>query len=254
MKKIILSLSILLSIEVFALITIEPVEVGNKPGWSGSVEGSFETKSGNTDKQNYKASGRMNFDEGKNFVSWAEISGEFGESNQKKDTEKLYLHLRYIHSTDYLNKKLNFEAFNQIENNEFRNLKRRTLLGGGVRIKIGSDKKEILGKTFLGLGAFSENILYNNNTDKKENNLRLNSFISYNKTIYDRHSLSLGVYYQPKATDFADFTLSNKAELTINIHGNLDLKIKVNYNLDTEPAISVEKRDFSQMTSLVYSF
>ena len=42
-------------VSLYGVITIAPVDIGKKPGASGVLKGSFETKRGNSDVDNYSA-------------------------------------------------------------------------------------------------------------------------------------------------------------------------------------------------------
>jgi len=58
-----------------AIITIVPVEVGDKPGFGGEVSASLETKRGNTEKDEYSAGVKLSYDNNETFVLWTDFIG-----------------------------------------------------------------------------------------------------------------------------------------------------------------------------------
>lgn len=251
MKKLILALlaPFLVSQSLLALVTIAPVEIGDKPGLSRQAGLSLETKRGNTDKQNYKASLRISYDNVKEYVTWAEISAEYGESNNRKDTDKAFSHLRHIRKSGIEN--LNYEAFVQLQNDRFKLIKNRFLMGTGIRYKLFSFYGQ--DKGYFWLGMMNETIRYTS-SDPSENNWRLNTSLAYTSKISNTSQLSYTFYYQPKINDFADFVTSNDFELKILILRSLHLQFKISYDTDSRPPQGVKKYDFSQTTSFVYEF
>lgn len=249
MKKLIL-MTIVATQTLLALVSIQPVEIGVQPGITGKVEAGFETKRGNTDKDNYKASLRVVYDSNKDYVTWAELSGEYGESNKVEDTNKAYIHLRYIHALTKDN--LRGELFFQSQENKFKNIKRRRLGGAGVRYKLFSFFEK--DNSYLGLGAFYESILYTTALDEDENTYRLNSYFAYTTPFGDDSTFTYTLYYQPSFDKFNDYIVTNSLELKLHIYKELFLKFNIKYDKDTKPPLGVEDYDFTQTTSFVYNF
>jgi len=251
MKKITLTLltPLLLAQSLLALVTIAPVEIGAKPGFSGKAAVTLETKRGNTDKQNYQTSLRVNYDNNSSHVTWAEISTEYGESNDQKDTDKAFAHLRHIRTTGV--KDLRAEAFTQIQDDKFKLIKNRTLFGAGLRYKLFS----LFGKDkgFVGLGVMNETINYTSQ-DPHENNQRMNSYIAYSSKFAQRSRVGLSFYYQPKLNEFADHVTSTNFELRLLVIDKLFLQFKVAYDTDSNPPMGVRKYDLTQNTSFLYEF
>jgi len=250
--KRILLIGILTTQYLFGLVSIAPVEIGAKPGLSGKFEAGLETKRGNTDKDNYKASVRVNYDNNESYVIWGEFSGEYGESNYVKDTNKAFSHLRYIHSLGN-DENLRYELFTQLESDEFRRINSRILGGAGLRYRVFNSPKN--GKGFFGLGGFYEGIEYKDpQIDPSEDNIRMNSYLAYSISLSDISAFSYVLYYQPKVDDFSDHTLSNQLELKLNIIKKLFLKLNVSWNEDSNPPVGVKKSDFTQTTTFVFDF
>jgi len=246
-------LFILITIQhLYALVSIAPVEIGKKAGLSGNIEAGLETKRGNTHKNNYKSSMRVTYDNNTNFVSWAEISGEYGEANNIEDTNKIYSHMRFIHKlTDDV---LRWELFYQIQEDKFKAINARNLSGGGLRFNIFDSIAG--GRGYLGIGGFYENIKYiDTYIDPNENNLRMNSYFAYSLKFNEKSTIAYTLYYQPNIEKFDDHVISNMFELKLNVYQELFLKFSLSYDVDSVAPNGIESDyDFTQNTSFVYSF
>lgn len=247
MKKLLLPL--LLTSHLSALVFIAPVTIGDKPGFNTKIATSLETKKGNTDKENYKAVLRVAYDNNTSHVTWMELSGEYGEVNNEQDTGKAFGHLRHIHATPL--EHFNFELFAQLQEDEFKLIKNRSLAGAGVRYELFSLLDN--DKFYFGLGGFYEHVTYTS-SDPNESNARMNSYLAYSLNFGDKSRFSYTLYFQPKFSDFSDYAKSHAMELRLVVYEKLFLQLNLNYDVDSEPAIGVKEYDFMQTTSLVLEF
>ena len=231
-----------------AIITIAPIELGKKPGTTGKVEGSFQTKRGNTEKDEYSLGLKLQYDNNASYVIFTDIIGVYGEASGERNTNKTYLHTRFIHN---LYKHLDYEVYLQSETNEFTSVDKRRLGGGGLRYHFLDD---VYGDLFFGLGAYTEQITYTTALDPKENNMRANSYVAYVNRFTERVKFTYVGYYQPRVDDLKDYINSNAIELKVKIYKHLSLKVKMYYDVDSSPAIGREKVDFTQETSFSYEF
>lgn len=235
---------------LFGVVSIAPVEVGQKPGISGLVETSVANSRGNTDKDEYKGGIKVQYDNNSSYVTWLEGSVNYAEVEDTKNTNKTYLHLRYIH-TFYNKKDIVYELFGQSQTNEFTKIKNRFLLGGGYRFHL---LHKMIGKVYVGAGVFHEHINYTTQIDPQENNMRANIYISYTNKLGEDSKISYIGYYQPKFENISDYIVTNSLEFQVHMYKKFFISLKVNYDYDSKPAIGVQKRDFTQLTSLVYKF
>jgi len=236
-------------INLYAIITIAPVEIGDEPGFSGKLQGSFETKRGNTDVDNYSAGIRAAYDDNKTYVLWGDFTFSYGKASGELNTNKTYSHLRYIHT--FYTKPLNSETYLQTEMNEFTKVKKRFLAGTGLRYHIENDT---YGNLYLGLGGFYEHIAYTTSVDPLEKNLRVNSYIAYKKQFSKESKISYVGYFQPNIEHTSDYILSNGVELEVLVYKKLFVNFVFYYDIDTKPAIGVKKEDITQKTSFIYKF
>lgn len=247
---------------LFALVSIAPVEIGDKPGTHVSGAVSLESKRGNTDKNNYQASARVTYDDNQDYVTWGEVSGEYGDSSHEKDTDNLYAHIRYIEKIDLLkidSNNIRAEYFGQIQKDEFKLIEERILLGAGLRYKLFEFLNTIStdvfkdSKAYVGVGGFYENIGYTS-SDPIERNFRLNTYFAYVMSFDNKVSLSYNFYYQPKVDDLSDYATSNKFELKVHVYAKLFLSFNAYYDIDSKPPQGVKTDDYGQRTNFVFEF
>lgn len=232
-----------------AIITIVPVELGKKPGFSGKLSGSFETKRGNTEKNEYNAGLRLQYDNNESYVFWSDFIGSYGEASGETNTNKTYAHLRYIHSL--YEKSIDWEAFVQSETNEFTKVEKKRLGGGGLRYNFLHND---YGKLYLGLGGFYETINYTTTVDPFERNVRISSYLAYTKKFGKDSKVAYVAYYQPNTDNFSDHIISHAIELKVNIYLQMYLSLVFYYDIDSKPAFGVEKEDITQKTSFIFEF
>lgn len=244
-----LFLLVLLGTPLFALISIVPIEMGEDVGLSGEAGASLSTKRGNSETDSYKASARVVYDSNTTYITWFQISGEYGKASGVKNVQKIYSHLRYIHNLSSLYHV--GELFVQSQEDKFKLIQKRRLVGGGYRGHLLRDYFPM--KFFVGIGALYENIHYTS-VDPSENNARINSYIAFTYPFKDDIRLSFTSYYQPKFDDISDFVTANKFELRFKIIEHLFLNFRISYDYDSQPAADVVKYDFYQDTAFIYKF
>ena len=247
--KLLLLITLLTVQYLFATISIVPVEIGEKPGTHGKVGASLETKRGNTYKDNYKAALRISYDNNISYVTWTEVSGEYGKSHDVEDTNKVFLHFRYIYALT--EESIRAELFAQTQEDKFKSIETRRIGGAGLRFKIFEIFEN--GKGYLGLGGYYENIKY---TDENptEHDVRLNSYFAYTINFSEDSTFSYTFYYQPIFDYLNDFVTAHKMELKLHIYQKLFLQFKISYDFDSRPPIGVLEDDFTQTTELVFNF
>lgn len=243
-------LLLFIATNLFAIVSIAPREVGETPGISGELSGAFETKRGNTEKDNYSAAFRLQYDNNRSYLIWGVLEGEYGEASGTRDTNNFFAHLRYIHNL--IGSRVASELYGQLEEDEFKSIKNRDLLGAGARWKV-LDGRDSWGGLFAGLGAFYEYIGYSTGVDPVEHNVRFNGYLAYTKQFGDALFAVAG-YYQPRVDHLDDYLLSASARLDVHIYQALFIGFRISYEYDAVPAVGVKKEDFSQKTLFQYRF
>lgn len=243
---------LLISTSLFALVTIAPVDIGAKPGLSGNVSGSLSSKSGNTQKEDYSLGLLLQYDQGIDYVTWGTFSYDYGKSNGTKNEDKLYAHLRYIHAIDDT-KIWTSEFFVQTEQDKFKDINERSLIGAGLRWRFLNSEE--WGKGYAGLDAMLEKINYSHpQINPNENNTRLNSYLAWTQTFTNTTKLSFLGYFQPKFDDTSDYVTLETLELIVPIYGKLNLSLTAKYGYDSHPPVDVKKSDTAYLTSLLWTF
>lgn len=247
-----LPFALFISTSLSALVTIAPVDIGSKPGFSGNISGSLSSKSGNTQKDDYSLGVLLQYDQGSDYVVWGTLTYDYGTSNGTKNEDKTYAHVRYIHALDE-RQEWTGECFVQTEQDKFKDINARSLAGGGLRWRF--LHSEEFGKGYVGADGLLEKINYAHpQINPNENNVRLNSYLAITQTFENKSKLSYLGYYQPKFEDFSDFVSLQTLEFIVPIYGKLNLSFTAKYGYDSAPPVNVKKEDTSYLTSLVWTF
>ncbi len=236
-------------LSAFAIVDISSLDFGEKnPGFSGSLYGSFQQKRGNTDKDEAEYGGRIQYDTNQT-ITWLQGSVEHDEASGTTTDDNAFAHLRHIHQI--FNPDWAWEFYGQLKQDEFKNLKDRTLFGTGVRYKVVDSAS--YGKLFFGLSAMDERIKYNE-IDPDEHNYRMSSYLSYNYVVNNTFELSYMGYYQPKIDNSSDYMTASMAEMTIHLTKVFDLSYLAEYDYDSDPGSNVKQTDTRQRLAFVYRF
>lgn len=249
MHKLLL-LSFFITSTLYGIVAIKPREIAEKPGVSGSLTASFDTKRGNTETNNYKSALKVSYDNNSTYLIWGMLSYDYAESNKVKNTNNLFSHLRYIRKTRM--KYVNLEAYLQVSEDEFKNIKERTLIGSGARWKVfGND---YYGRTYIGASAFGEHIVYDDSINPTENNVRGNFYLAYRLPLNEDSEFNALAYYQPRVDKPTDFYSSMAIGLQLHVYLQLYLKFHITHEYDSNPAVGVLKEDITSSTEFVLKF
>jgi len=242
MKKLLIFVSILTY--SFAIISIEPKDIGEKKGISGEIGLSLEVNSGNTNTLSSSISAKVEYDNNRS-LKYALFSYEYGESNSKKNRDRAFFHLRDLKRIDNLKV---WEIYLQIQKDDFKDQKLRALIGTGPRIKFfNKDTKAYVG---IGIFAIREDI---KNLGKSDY-FRGNFYLAFKRRFNENVKAAFTTYFQPKIDKFKDYETTSFLQFSIKLSKKLNLLIKSRYDFDSTPPLGVKKYDFSQKVGIVYSF
>lgn len=237
----------ILASNAFAIVNIENIRVQkSEDGFSGQLEIDASLQSGNTNNTRIGVGSRLQWIRG-NKTNFLVLNYDYGEKSGIRDINKSFLHGRHIMQQ---NKKWAWEAFGQLEQNEFTRLSLRTLAGAGVRrtLREEADKSVI----YLGLGGFysTERLDDNSTTDLVRANLY---FVV--KHAFNQNTHFIGTaYYQPAVSNLGDFRALGQVALSVAISKKLDLKLSLNLTHDSQPPTGVKSTDTSFRTGIAYRF
>lgn len=207
--------------------------------------------SGNTDKFNAKAGLRLEWFKD-NYNRFLTLDHNYGESRNVQDTEATYIHLRHIQHHD---DKLSYEAFAQLERNEFARLSLRSLLGGGIRYQL-IDIKDTT-TAYLGLSLFyaKEDLIDSaTTTDSDSTDWWGNTYFIIKHAVSEQVQVQSTTYVQPNLSGGSDFRMIEQASLNFLINEQMSLKLKLNIKHDSEPPQNVRKTDTTYLTGIEYRF
>ncbi|WP_455207605.1 DUF481 domain-containing protein [Kaarinaea lacus] len=241
---LILFLSVFVSHNAFAIVSMENVHLGKPPeGFSGAFDLSFDADYGNTEERTVSTGIKLQ-DTKARRINFVIANYEYGESSGSKIKNKSFLHYRHIYQRrmDYA-----LEGFAQLSSNEFTRLNLRALAGGGVRLALGeiTDTRAFL----LGLGAFYEREDLDVDTtlgeDETSEAVRGNLYLVLKFNFNENVSLVSSTYYQPDFSQFSDFRAIEDLSLVSKLTERLALKIGLDVSHDSQPPPAVERTDAS---------
>ena len=170
------------------------MESSRKEGLIGShfqINIGLNGSSGTVDRTNYSLEGRVdvNSDKWQRFVI---LSYKREEKDDSITSNNTFLHLRGVRKISPL---LAIEGFIQLSEKPLQKIKRRELIGAGIRL---SPYKSIK----VGLGVFNED--EERVLSKSRETVRINSYITNSFNISESASFESTLYIQPDIEDFSE--------------------------------------------------
>lgn len=247
-----LYLVVLLPFSAHAIVNVEGLRrVPEKDGFSGRLDMSLSGDTGNTETFSGSIGTRLQWKQGP-VTDLFILNYDYGESGNVTDVNNGFAHLRHIVQ---VTGNRAYEAFTQIETDDFARLTFRGLLGAGVRYRVHEDDND---KTVVGLGAFhawetleEQEGVSDGGTDQF---WRANVYLVLNYQLNDRVSAISTTYYQPALEALSDARVLEEAGLKVKLADDLDLKISLEVVHDTRPPETVKKTDISYSSGIEYHF
>jgi putative salt-induced outer membrane protein YdiY len=235
---------------LFAIITIDPVEPGEKDGLSGEIDFTFKASGGNTEVEDNDFGSKVQYDNNSSlFVHLLVYNFKEGRVEDSMVVKRSFAHYRFVKQLSAI---AAVELYGQAERDQFKNLNLRKLLGSGMRYKFVSTDTH---KFYFGFGGYYSEEFYTAIDSVEEHRYlpRLNSYISYTDT-FEHFIAALTLYYQPSLKNFKDTNIVSDGSLTYKLTDTLALKIAGSYKKDTDPALGNKKEDSFYSTSISYTF
>ena len=247
MFKRLLPLYLLLLSSVFAIVTIKPIDIGEKPlGYSGELSFSWKSNRGNSEIDTTDAGIYLQRDFN-NSLYFVKSSYSYGEADGTKNIDKSFVHLRRIHK---LSEHFDDEQFIQQQSNAFQDLTLRTLSGAGLRVHTGDPKTS--GRLYFGFGAFY--LIEKERSFPEETYARSSFYLSYKYAPRKDYTFALISYYQPHIERSSDYLQLSTMELNLAFNKSFSVKFSVEYNVNSLPVLGVKPYDYSQTTAFKYKF
>ena len=246
------------SAPVWSISNIEETRLSTlSEGISGKLMASIEGKNGNSNKEEYSLSGKLNFKK-INYTLMTMIERKYGKANEIVNEDAIFWHGRLTHNYTV---RTASEMFLQYEEDEFTRLQFRALAGAGLRQNIFTDQEDILFS--YGVGAFREKEKIDVVTfEAADYTTRLNVYYSYKHALNPQCIISNTVYYQPSYDRFSDYRVLFNLGMNIRINSKFSLQVDYQLKRDNEPPenlflavpLNLKKNDSNYKTSVVYEF
>ena len=170
------------------------MESSRKEGLIGShfqINIGLNGSSGTVDRTNYSLEGRVDINSDK-WQRFGILSYKREEIDDSINSNNTFLHLRGVRKISPL---LAIEGFIQLSEKPLQKIKRRELIGAGIRL---SPYKSIK----VGLGVFNED--EERVLSKSRETVRINSYITNSFNISESASFESTLYIQPDIEDFSE--------------------------------------------------
>ena len=172
-----------------AIVNIEDLRREGEVGFFTNISANLYAARGNRDRDYYSA--QLRFDNNStNAESFLILQQSERKSDDKSIDESTFIHGRYILVGD---EAVNWELFAQYSENPFRNYKKRSVLGGGLRYELSKSAR-------LGAGLLNED--ETDLTGKSKTTERLGFYIHNSFEVAENIFLKPTVYFQPGIDDF----------------------------------------------------
>lgn len=236
-----------------AIVNMDGIIFGaeQKQGFSGDVDLLLSGTSGNSDTQTTALNAQVNWAT-PDYINVLLLSHKYGKSNGVQSADNSFAHYRHIHN---INQTLDWEAFAQLERDQFTRLSYRGLLGGGLRFSVWQRKNH---QGFFGVGAFysKEKIEYRDGLtdDGTYEKTRANFYFLSRYKATSTLNWSNAIYYQPRINETGDFRALLQSKLDFKINTSLSFRVSLEVAHNSRPSQGVKQTDTSYNTGLKWSF
>ena len=218
----------------------------DKPGWSGSLSGSYGASGGNTEVTKLEAGAQLQW---RNETERVRLMGSAKRASSRGDeiARAVTGHLRHNH---YLGGRWSTLEFLQIQENPFQRLKSRALAGLGLQCDVVRDSS-------VTLTAGASHMFERQRLDGESGHTdaqRLSSFVSVLAQVRPGVRLDGLAFYQPRWSSFADWRGFGKLDLNVALSSALTLFTGVQVEHNARPAEGVEKTDWETTTGVKVGF
>ena len=224
-----------------AIVNIEDLRREGEVGFFTNISANLNASRGNRDRDFYSV--QLRFDNNsEDAESFLILQQSERKSNDKLMDESTFMHGRYIFVGEEAS---NWEVFAQYSENPFRNYRKRSVLGGGLRYELSDSAR-------LGVGLLNED--ETDLTGKSKTTERLGFYIHNSFEVAKNIFLKPTVYFQPGIDDFEnDYKASIILALDFNVNENFKITMQYSSFHDSDPPMLAEKTDESISTMFSYN-
>ena len=248
MFKSLLLLLLVFSFPVNAIVNIDKINVTDEDQTTqGEISFDLSGASGNTDTQATSLGGRLQWNN--QSTQFVVLKYDYAKSSGIKNTDKTFLHYRYINNAKNTS---TWESFLQVQDDEFKKLKLRTLVGAGYRLNLLTKSKQ--SQSRVGVGLFYSREEQDDSFLTIEELVRANIYFTYHLKVNNTVNFLSTTYYQPDIDSFADYRALEQLSFEFNLSKDLLYFVTIDIAYDNEPVIGLEKADTSYKSGITYRF
>lgn len=240
----------LFSASTLAITNIESQRLSHDAeGTQGHLSFTLDGREGNSDKIAFGSELKLNH-HNKDHEWLVLTSRDYAEVDDQVNTDKTFAHVRFVQKQSAT---WAYEYFVQHEDDEFRSLSSRGLLGTGIRRTITPKNEHELNR--IGVGFFLEDEDYLNlGSENDEETVRLNLYWTYKNRFNDHASYSSTFYFQPSLEDMSDQKGLWQNAITASVTETISLSVKWDVVHDTRTPDEVVATETTYKTVLIYNF
>ncbi len=169
-------------------------------------------------------------------------------------TSNIFSQLRYNH---IFTSRLQSFTFYQLQKNDILLVKKRELVGAGLRISLVKDDSAYFNVS-IGLGGMYENEQLKNaednqKADRAEGYFRLADYLSLQYRVKTVKIVDV-LYFQPLINRFDDFRMYNDLSIQFKIQKHVAFETGFVYRYDSRPPGSLKREDLSLKNGIVFNF
>ena len=223
-----------------AIVNIEELRREGEIGFFTNISAGLDASRGNRDRDYYKL--RIRFDNNsEDAESFLIMQQTERKSNDNIIDKSKFIHARYILIGEDA---LHWEVFAQYSENPFRNYKKRSVLGGGLRFELSESGR-------LGAGLLNEE--ETDLTGQAKTTERLGFYLHTDFDIAENISFDPTIYFQPSIKNFEnDYKASMILALDFKVNENFKIRMQYSSFHDSDPPMLAEKTDDSISTMFSY--
>lgn len=233
-----------------AILNVERLKNGASSGLAGRISSTISLKAGNTEIVQIGGSLGVGFLTGNHWVR-----GFAGLDRLRKGSEEIldnkYFHLRYNYM---LREQLRTFHFLQLQTNQNLFLKRRMLLGTGIRYRLAGGEEaglDVGGGFMLETERLDPDKLGPGEASNTEV-LRMANLLAGSGPIGEGSKWTAVVYYQPALDAFEDYRLLGEAGLSVKIINSLDLTLDLTWRHDSRAPVGLKEDDLGLKTGISF--
>jgi len=223
-----------------AIVNIEELRREGEIGFFTNISAGLDASRGNRDRDYYSL--RIRFDNNsEDAESFLIMQQSERKSNDIVMDKSKFIHGRYIFIGEDA---IHWEMFAQYSENPFRNYKKRSVLGGGLRFELSKSGR-------LGAGLLNEE--ETDLTGKSKTTERLGFYLHTDFDIAENISFDPTIYFQPSIENFEnDYKASMILALDFKVNENFKIRLQYSSFHDSDPPMLAEKTDDSISTMFSY--